>query len=81
MNPKATLIYKLLLVVIYCTYGSEGAFRLGRTVKYGFLPPPPPPEGVTTAEGKGEVVVQEKWFTQRLNHFDNTDTRTWRQVS
>lgn len=75
MKQKLPFINQLLvLVLIYCTYGSEASFRLGRTGKYGLVPPP---EGVAAG---GNVMVKEKWFTQRLDHFNNTDTRTWSQV-
>ncbi|KAK3872567.1 hypothetical protein Pcinc_022357 [Petrolisthes cinctipes] len=62
-----------LLLLLYCGVGCNGVFRQGRTKKYGLVPPPAGvPEGVT--------LVQDEWFTtQRLDHFNNTDTRTWKQ--
>lgn len=39
--------------------------------KGGFLLPPPLPKGYKTP--------QENWFSQRLNHFDDSNRITWKQ--
>ncbi|XP_066954266.1 LOW QUALITY PROTEIN: putative serine protease K12H4.7 [Macrobrachium rosenbergii] len=45
-------------------------FRNGRS-RNGFLPPPPVPEGI--------IPPGDQWFTQHVDHFNPTDTRTWSQ--
>lgn len=31
-------------------------------------------------ENRNGVEIEDKWFTQKLNHFNPTDNRTWKQV-
>jgi pimeloyl-ACP methyl ester carboxylesterase len=45
----------------------------GRPI-HGLVPPPTPKLGETVNKG----AVQE-WFTQKLDHFDPSNTKTWRQ--
>jgi len=33
----------------------------------------------SVASGKS-LVIENKWFTQKVDHFNPTDTRTWKQV-
>lgn len=29
---------------------------------------------------KNVIDIEDKWFVQKLDHFNNTDNRTWKQV-
>lgn len=31
-------------------------------------------------ENGKEINIEDKWFVQKLNHFDPSDNRTWKQV-
>lgn len=33
-----------------------------------------------TPENKNVITVEDKWFIQKLDHFNPTDSRTWKQV-
>lgn len=68
---RALILYLLLFILVNCVYGGRN-FRLGRR-KNGNLGGP--------GDYKGEQVPAAQWFSQRLDHSNPSDLRTWNQVS
>lgn len=68
-NPRALLPLVVLILALDLGSGT----RLGRRRRGGgLLTPPRRPEGTELPESQ--------WFLQKLDHFDPTDGRTWKQV-
>lgn len=68
----------LLLTLLYitCEVNSKRIFRNGRLVGGNI--------GVPKSDIRRESnvnVVQEEWFTQKLDHFTPTDETIWKQVA
>lgn len=36
---------------------------------------------IRVKDGSQRAVLEEQWFTQKLDHFNGADTRVWKQVS
>jgi len=69
MLTKLCICWALFLTsVLFC----DGSIRIKQRDKHGLLGAPPlPPTNVR--------LPPDNWFTQLLDHFEPTDTRTWKQ--
>ena len=73
---KHKISFSLILLFVLVFINSSFSLRLfrGRPVnKHGLLAVP---ESTTVAD-----VDSERWFIQRLDHFDPTNLKTWKQVA
>lgn len=65
----STFLFAFLLICFIACSTTSHIF--GGRPKGGFLLPPPLPEGYKTPS--------ENWFIQRLDHFDDSNRKTWKQ--
>ncbi|KAK3095371.1 hypothetical protein FSP39_013868 [Pinctada imbricata] len=69
----ATTSMNVVIILSFCLWNVQGGiprFFRGRP-RHGMLIPPPLPKGVSTP--------QEMWFDQQLDHFNDADSKTWKQ--
>ena len=76
------LISSLCVQDVHC----HVTFLAGRPwSKHGLIGRPKRSErflvGVSEGEDGSSSKIPQRWFSQKLNHFDPTDGRTWKQVS
>lgn len=68
---RLLILYLLLFILANSVYGGK-RFRLGRR-NYGNLGAP--------SVHEDEETPAPQWFTQKLDHSNPSDLRTWNQVS
>lgn len=64
---------KVILFVFWCCFLWSSPVYSLKKILVGAGEP-------NTPENKNVIAVEDEWFIQKLDHFNPTDGRTWKQV-